>query len=170
MNITAADIDRVIADGDEARRECVTDARAGAGADYDNIIRPALLAHRARAANEDQDLATLALAYYWLAWGFPAQGQDVLRNALLARGAKIKEKFAYHYGEHTRADHGTVDRNGHPLPVMTTAPTQEQVVAVIEGACDAVFSSGVHETFIRMSCDEAAAAIIALFVRASAVD
>lgn len=49
-------------------------------------------------------IETLGLSYLWLSGGYPAQAQDVLRNALLAAEWKINPKFAWSYQEHEPAD------------------------------------------------------------------
>ena len=72
----------------------------------------------ATAINGHATVETIAGAYNWLSSGYPAQAQDFLRNALLAAGWKINDKFQWSYQEYPKA----------PTPAPTKAEvTREEI-------------------------------------------
>ena len=52
---------------------------------------------RAKETSAEQLWYTIQLAHYWINGGYPAQGRDVLRNALASKGNDVGEKFDYDY-------------------------------------------------------------------------
>lgn len=90
-------------------------------------------------------IETLALAYTWISGGFPAQAQDVLRNALLAAKWKINPKFAWGYQEHKPTTTA-------PAPVDARLMEDEQDAYDLAARYASKNSDFPAELFARLVC------------------